>query len=65
MTKRKKSISLIVEHECFGESVRQVEKTCPRFGGKLVVRMAKRGEHVGNQFYGCENFPKCWYREDI
>lgn len=56
---------MIVEHECFGEAVRQVEKTCPRFGGKLVVRTAKRGEHVGNQFYRCENFPKCWYREDI
>ena len=34
---------------------------CPRCGGKLVLRTAKRGTHEGNQFYGCTNFPKCRY----
>ena len=34
---------------------------CPRCGGKLVLRTAKRGTYTGNQFYGCTNFPKCRY----
>ena len=39
------------------------EKTCPRCGGKLVLRTAKRGENAGRAFYGCSNFPKCRYME--
>lgn len=35
--------------------------TCPRCGGKLVLRTAKKGAQAGNQFYGCTNFPKCRY----
>lgn len=38
---------------------------CPRCGGKLVLRTAKKGEHVGNQFYGCSNFPKCRFTREI
>lgn len=34
---------------------------CPLCGGKLVLRTAKKGSNVGNQFYGCSNFPKCRY----
>lgn len=34
---------------------------CPKCGGKLVLRTATRGMHAGNQFYGCEKFPKCRY----
>lgn len=64
---KQKETEIVKEPEKVAEPVQESceEKTCPRCGGKLVVRMAKRGEHVGNQFYGCENFPKCWYREDI
>jgi ribosomal protein S27AE len=40
------------------------EKICPRCGNKLVLRTAKRGENVGNQFYGCSNYPKCRYVEN-
>ena len=32
---------------------------CPRCGGKLVLRTAKKGPNIGNQFYGCSKFPKC------
>ena len=32
---------------------------CPRCGGRLVKRIAKKGDNAGNVFYGCENFPKC------
>lgn len=38
---------------------------CPRCGGKLVLRTAKRGEHAGNQFYGCSNYPKCRYIRNL
>jgi len=36
-------------------------KQCPRCGGELVLRTAKKGASVGNQFYGCSNYPKCKY----
>lgn len=34
---------------------------CPRCGGQLLLRTAKKGKNVGKQFYGCSNFPKCRY----
>lgn len=38
---------------------------CPRCGGQLVLRTAKKGKNAGNQFYGCSNFPKCRYIQNI
>lgn len=38
-------------------------KTCPKCGKLMVLRTAKKGENVGQQFWGCSGFPKCWYRE--
>lgn len=38
---------------------------CPRCGSKLVLRTAKKGDNVGNQFYGCSSFPKCRYIQNI
>lgn len=38
---------------------------CPRCGGKLVLRTAKKGSNAGNRFYGCSNFPKCRYIRSI
>ena len=32
---------------------------CPRCGGNLVVRTARKGKHAGWRFWGCETFPKC------
>ncbi len=37
------------------------ELICPKCGSKLVLRVAKKGENAGNQFYGCSAFPKCRY----
>lgn len=39
------------------------EKICPKCGKPLVLRIAKKGENAGNQFWGCSGFPKCWYKE--
>lgn len=38
---------------------------CPRCGGALVLRTAKKGSNAGNRFYGCSNFPKCRYIRNI
>lgn len=34
---------------------------CPKCGGSLILRTARKGENAGKQFYGCSNFPKCRY----
>ena len=36
-------------------------KRCPKCGGELILRTAKKGGNAGNQFYGCSNYPKCRY----
>ena len=38
---------------------------CPRCGNPLVLRTAKKGNNVGNQFYGCSTYPKCTYIQNI
>jgi restriction system protein len=42
-------------------------RTCPRCGGELVRRTAKRGERAGKQFWGCSNFAtaSCKFVQDI
>lgn len=39
--------------------------TCPRCGGRLVVRTAKRGDHAGRRFLGCETYPRCRHIENL
>ena len=38
-------------------------KMCPRCGKEMVLRIAKKGAHAGEQFYGCSGFPGCRYTE--
>ncbi len=38
---------------------------CPRCGGNLVLRTARRGSGAGTRFYGCANYPKCRYTRSI
>ncbi len=38
---------------------------CPKCGGTLIVRTAKKGPNAGSQFYGCSNYPNCKYTRDI
>ncbi len=48
------------------EEAKESEKLqCPLCGNDLVVRTASRGERAGKQFYGCSNFPKCTYIQNI
>ena len=32
---------------------------CPRCSRPMVKRIAKRGRHVGHEFWGCHSFPSC------
>ena len=32
---------------------------CPKCGGGMVLRTAKKGKNIGKQFWGCSSFPKC------
>lgn len=59
----KESVS---EERAIGDNAYNMElmMNCPRCGGNLVSRVAKKGPNAGNQFWGCENFPKCRYIKD-
>lgn len=35
------------------------KRKCPRCGSIMVLRTAKRGASVGNEFWGCSAYPKC------
>lgn len=52
------------------KALQPVDKTeeklvCPRCGGQLILRTAKKGENAGNHFYGCSSFPKCRYIRNL
>jgi len=36
-----------------------IENACPKCGETMVLRIAKRGDNKGNQFWGCSGYPKC------
>ena len=58
------SESTIVNHKD-GGAVAENELICPKCGNKLILRVAKKGENAGNQFYGCSAFPKCRYIQNL
>jgi restriction system protein len=41
------------------------ETACPKCGGELVLRTARKGANAGKQFYGCSRFPSCRYVRDV
>ena len=47
------------------ETQPETSMICPKCGGLLVLRTARKGSNAGNQFYGCGNFPKCRYIQGI
>jgi len=34
-------------------------KICPTCQSPMILRETKKGPNIGNQFWGCSNFPKC------
>lgn len=49
------------EHRRSLEQRHGSDSQCPRCGGSLVTRTARRGPNAGGQFIGCSNFPRCRY----
>lgn len=43
----------------------QRETSCPKCGSELVLRTAKKGANIGNEFYGCSSFPKCRHIQNV
>lgn len=39
--------------------------TCPKCGAPMVVRTARKGMNLGQQFLGCSTFPKCSGTRDL
>jgi len=33
--------------------------SCPKCGMSMVMREVKKGENMGDKFWGCASFPKC------
>ena len=46
------------------ESMHPGAPSCPRCGGNLVVRTARKGKNAGRRFWGCETFPQCRFVRD-
>ncbi|MFO7606877.1 MAG: restriction endonuclease [Desulfurivibrionaceae bacterium] len=40
-------------------------KVCPACGADMVLRVARKGQHAGQKFWGCSDFPKCRKIEKI
>ena len=38
---------------------------CPKCGGDMVLRTATKGANAGKCFYGCSNYPKCRYIQNV
>ena len=39
--------------------VKEASPACPKCGGEMVRRLAKRGANAGREFWGCLRYPKC------
>jgi restriction system protein len=40
-------------------------RKCPKCGGAMVLRTAKRGGNAGRQFWGCSSYPKCRVMQNV
>jgi hypothetical protein len=50
---------------CVNTLVEPLKPLCPHCGGTLIIRTATRGANAGNRFYGCTNYPRCKYIQNI
>ncbi len=50
--------NVVIEESIASDNASE-ELVCPKCGGSLVLRTAKKGMHAGEQFYGCSNYPNC------
>lgn len=59
-----KDLSVEEKEKPIEESVAQSLK-CPRCNASLVLRTATKGANAGKQFYGCSNYPKCKFIQNV
>ena len=57
--KYKKVITKKQETAAKDEFAKQQAIICPKCGAVMVKRRASKGSYVGNEFWGCSNYPKC------
>ncbi|MBR2675233.1 MAG: NERD domain-containing protein [Mogibacterium sp.] len=53
------------QHMMYIRRLKSNPKRCPKCGGNLVLRTAKKGSNMGRQFFGCSNYPKCEFIKNI
>jgi restriction system protein len=56
------ALAKLVEGIQTAQAVRQpttATPACPKCGGEMVQRVAKRGANAGNAFWGCRRYPGC------
>ena len=63
--KKNHDVAKVEAHKNEVQADEGVDLICPKCGNKLVLRLAKKGDNAGNNFYGCSSFPKCRYIQNI
>ncbi len=38
---------------------------CPKCGGRLKLKEAKKGPNTGSKFFGCEKYPRCRFTRSV
>jgi len=51
--------SLDAENTDVRHALENPEKLCPKCGGRMVKRTARKGKQAGSVFWGCSNYPGC------
>ncbi|MGF1807490.1 DUF2726 domain-containing protein, partial [Aliivibrio sifiae] len=51
------------ETEMSSFGLESADKHCPKCLSNMVLKVAKKGKSVGNEFWGCSSFPKCRHIE--
>ncbi len=40
-------------------------KICPKCGSPMAIRVARKGSHAGQKFFGCTGYPKCKFTQQF
>jgi ssDNA-binding Zn-finger/Zn-ribbon topoisomerase 1 len=52
-------------HPSGGRDANVNDKLCPKCSSPMVRKTARKGKHIGNDFWACGAFPKCRHTEAI